>query len=251
LRKGKKMKPSDFVIRQAEGVRWLSFPLLDGFPFIFHGLTVKGRNPGSGSGEKATGELLRRVSRHEATVVSLSQMHRDECLAITSRDQLRKRYSGDAVLTDRAGVVVSVAVADCLPIFLVNPKRKVIGMVHAGWRGTVLGIARRTIRKAKDRFGCQPGDFMLLLGPCIRSCCYRVSDQVAILFDRECVGRRRDGAPRLDLVCANLKQFAACGVKEDKIFVVGGCTYCERKLFHSYRRDKENAGRMIGYLGLR
>ena len=245
------MKPSDFVIRQTEGVRWLSFPPLDVFSFILHGLTVKGQNPASDNGKKATGELPREVSRHKAVVVSLNQMQRDECVAITSRDRLQRRYSGDAVLTDRDDVLISVAVADCLPIFMVNPKRKVIGMVHAGWRGTLLGIARRTIRKAKDRFGCEPGDFTLLFGPCIRSCCYRVSDQVAILFDGECVSRRRDGTPMLDLVHANLKQFAGCGVKEDKIFVIGGCTSCEKELFYSYRRDKESAGRMIGFLGLK
>jgi YfiH family protein len=245
------MKPSDFVIRQTEGVRWLSFPPLDAFPFILHGLTIKGRNLASDNGKKATGELLKKVSRQEAGVVSLSQMHRDECVAITSGDRLQRRYSGDAVLTDRDNVFVSVAVADCLPIFMVNPKRKVVGMVHAGWRGTLLGIARRTIRKAKDRFGCEPGDFTLLFGPCIRSCCYRVSDQVAILFDGEWVSRRGDGTPMLDLVHANLKQFAGCGVQEDKIFVVGGCTFCEKELFYSYRRDEDNAGRMIGFLGLK
>jgi len=245
------MKPSDFVIRQSEGIRWLSFPPLDVFPFILHGLTVKGRNPASDNGKKATGKLLKKISRREARVVSLTQMHRDECVAITSRDQLQRRYSGDAVLTDRDDVFVSVAVADCLPIFMVNPKMKVIGMAHAGWRGTLLGIARRTMREAKDRFGCEPGDFTLLFGPCIRSCCYRVSDQVAILFDDECVSRRRNGALMLDLVHANLKQFAGCGVKEDKIFVIGGCTFCEKELFCSCRRDKENAGRMIGFLGLK
>jgi YfiH family protein len=172
-------------------------------------------------------------------------------VAISARDKLQKSYSGDAVLTDRDDILVSVAVADCLPVFIVNPKRKIIGMVHAGWRGTLLGIARRTIGEAKDRFGCEPGEFTLLFGPCIRSCCYRVSERVAILFDGECVSRRRDEAPMLDLVHANLKQFTDSGVKEDKIFVFGGCTFCEKELFCSYRRDKENAGRMIGYLGLK
>ena len=71
------MKPNDFVIRQTEGARWLSFPPLDAFPFILHGLTVKGQNPASDNAKKATGKLLGKVSRHEARVVSLVQMHRD------------------------------------------------------------------------------------------------------------------------------------------------------------------------------
>ena len=244
------MKPSDFVLRESEGIRWLSFPPLDVFPFILHGLTVKDQNPAARKGKVAKGRLLKKVRRHEAKAVALSQMHRDQCVAITARDKLQKSYSGDAVLTDRDDILVSVAVADCLPVFMVNPKRKVMGMVHAGWRGTLLGIARRTIREAKDSFGCEPGEFALLFGPCIRSCCYRVSDRVAILFDDKCVSRPREEAPMLDLVHANRKQFIDCGVKEDKIFVVGGCTFCRKELFCSYRRDKENAGRMIGYLGL-
>jgi hypothetical protein len=178
-------------------------------------------------------------------------MHRDECVTIASRDQFKARYTGDAVLTDRDGVLISVAVADCLPIFLVNSNRRVIGMIHAGWRGTLLGIARRTLQRAKDQFGCGPGDFTVLLGPCIQSCCYRVSDDVAILFDADCVSRSHDGGRTLDLVRANLKQFVRRGVKEDKIFVVGDCTHCEEQLYHSYRREKEDAGRMIGFLGLK
>jgi len=245
------MKPSNLVIRQSEGIRWLSFPPLDAFPFVLHGLTIKGRNPASNGDRKATAKLLKKVGRPKARVVSLSQMHRDQCVAVTAGDKLQRSYSGDAVLTDRNDVLVAVRMADCLPVFMVNPKRRIIGMIHAGWRGTLLGIARRTIRKAEDRFGCRPGDFTLLFGPCIRSCCYRVSDRVAVLFDEECVSRRRDGAPMLNLVQANLKQFTDCGVKEDKIFVVGGCTFCDKDLFCSYRRDKENAGRMIGYLGLK
>ena len=245
------MKPSDFVIRESEGIRWLSFPPLDAFPFVLHGLMIKGRNPASNGEKKTTARLLKKVGRPKAKVVSLSQVHRDQCVAITARDSLQKSYSGDAVLTDRDDVLASVTVADCLPVFMVNPKRKVIGVIHAGWRGTLLGIARRTIRKARDRFGCEPGEFTLLFGPCIRSCCYRVSDRVAILFGEECVSRRRDGAPMLNLIHANLKQFTDCGVKKDKIFVIGGCTSCDKELFCSYRRDKENAGRMIGFIALK
>jgi copper oxidase (laccase) domain-containing protein len=215
------MRPSDFVINQTEDIRWLSFPPLNAFPFILHGLIIKGRNPTEDSGRKTPGKLLKTIIRHEARFVSLSQMHRDECVTISSRDQIKRRYTGDAVLTDR------------------------------NERGTLLGIAPRTLEKAKHQFGCEPGDFTVLFGPCIQSCCYRVSDDAAILFDTECVSRSHDGGRTLDLARANLKQFAGCGVKEDKIFVVGDCTHCEEQLYHSYRREKEDAGRMIGFLGLK
>lgn len=245
------MRPSDFAVNQPEDVRWLSFPPLNAFPFILHGFVVKNQNLRAEERRGSVEKLVQTIVNQRAKHISLSQMHRDECVTITSENQLKRRYVGDAVLTDRNDVLISVAVADCLPIFLVNSKRKVIGMIHAGWRGTLLGIARRTLQRAKDQFGCEPGDFTVLLGPCIQSCCYRVSDDVAILFDADCVSRSHDGGAALDLVRANLKQFVRRGVKEDKIFVVGDCTHCEEQLYHSYRREKGNAGRMIGFLGLK
>jgi YfiH family protein len=245
------MRPSDFAVNQTEGIRWLSFPPLDAFPFILHGFIVKNQNLSQGARRGSVQKLVQTIANQRVKLTSLSQMHRDECVTIASRDQFKARYTGDAVLTDRDGVLISVAVADCLPIFLVNSNRRVIGMIHAGWRGTLLGIARRTLQRAKDQFGCGPGDFTVLLGPCIQSCCYRVSDDVAILFDADCVSRSHDGGRTLDLVRANLKQFVRRGVKEDKIFVVGDCTHCEEQLYHSYRREKEDAGRMIGFLGLK
>lgn len=245
------MRPSDFAVNQNEDIRWLSFPPLDAFPFILHGFIVKNQNLSQGARRGSVEKLVQTIVNHRAKHISLSQMHRDECVTITSESQLKRRYVGDAVLTDRNDVLISVAVADCLPIFLVHSKRKVIGMIHAGWRGTFLGIARRTLEKAKHQFGCEPGDFTVFFGPCIQSCCYRVSDDVAILFDTECVSRSHDGGRALDLARANLKQFAGCGVEEDKIFVVGDCTHCEEQLYHSHRREKGNAGRMIGFLGLK
>lgn len=245
------MQPSDFVLNRTEGIKWLSFPPLNALPLVLHGFIVKSPNSTSPPGSKMPGKLLKKVSRREATLISLSQMHRDECVTISSRDRLKKRYVGDALLTDRDDVLISVAVADCLPVFMVNPKRRIIGMIHAGWRGTLLGVASRTLEKAKRRFGCEPGEFRVLFGPCIQSCCYRVSDDVAVLFDPDCVNRSPDGKATLDLVRANLKQLANSGVKEDRIFATAVCTFCEEELFYSYRREEEDCGRMIGFLGLR
>jgi YfiH family protein len=245
------MQPSDFELNQTEGIKWLSFPPLNALPFVLHGFMVKGQSATAESGSKVLRRLLKTISPHKATPVSLSQMHRDECVILSSRDQLKKGYFGDAVLTDRHDVLISVAVADCLPIFMANPKRMIIGMIHAGWRGALLGVASRTLEEARRRFGCEPDEFTVLLGPCIRSCCYRVSDDVAILFDPDCVNRSPDGEAMLDLVQVNLKQLAQGGVKEDRIFATAVCTFCDEELFCSYRREKEDCGRMIGFLSLR
>ena len=245
------MRSSDFAVKLTEGIRWLSFPPMDVFPFILHGLVVKNQDFPADVKTKDVESLLQKITSQKRILISLSQMHQDECVIITSEDKLKRRYTGDALLTVRDDIFVSVWLADCLPIFLVEEKRKAIGLIHAGWRGTLLGIVRRTLEKAKHQLGCEPGDFTILFGPCIQSCCYQVSDDVAILFDEKCVSRTKDGEVTLDLIRANMKQLVSCGVKESKIFVTGKCTFCDEELFYSYRREKENAGRMIGFMGLK
>ncbi len=245
------MRSSNFVVNSTRSIKWLSFPPLDTYPFILHGFIVKNQKNLLNAETKEVEKFLQKITSQKRILISLSQMHRDECEVITSKDKLKRRYKGDALLTDRNDIFISVWVADYLPIFLVEEKRRVIGLVHAGWRGTLLGIVQRTLEKAKHQLGCKPADFTALFGPCIRSCCYQVSDDVAILFDRKCTSRTQNSKVTLNLICANLKQLVSCGVKEDKIFVTGKCTFCDEELFYSYRREKEKAGRMIGFMGLK
>ncbi len=172
-------------------------------------------------------------------------------MTVKRGDPLKKRYEGDAILTDRKDVVLTVSVADCLPIFLVEPDRKVVGFVHAGWRGTLLQIVGEAIRRARQEFGCHPRDFAVLLGPAIQRCCYEISEGVAVLFDEDCLVRRPGKRPKLDLVSANVKQFLDCGVKRNKIFASNECTCCSKESFNSFRREGDKAGRMIAFVGMR
>ncbi len=245
------MRSSDFVLNQTDGIKWLSFPSLEVYPFLVHGFLIRSPNLSKDAQGKQAGNLLKKITSQERFLIYLTQTHQDECIIITPGDELKESYRGDAILTTRDDLFISVWVADCLPIFLVEKRRRVIGLVHAGWRGTLMGIARRTLKKAKHRIGSKPKDFTVLLGPCIQRCCYQVSDDVAILFDKECVNRDANDRFTLDLVCANMKQLVGCGVQEDKIFVVDMCTFCQYELFHSYRRDKDQSLRMIAFMGLR
>lgn len=245
------MRWSDFIVHQTDNIKWLSFPILDAYNIIIHGFIIKNPNSPSPREGKEIKKLLQRITSLERKLISPRQMHQDECLVITSKDKLKTKYRGDAILTNRNDVLISIQVADCVPIFMVNEKKRVIGLIHAGWKGALFGIARKTVEKAKQQFGCKPEDFTMVFGPCIRSCCYQVSDDVAILFDKKCVNRSQNNAPTLDMICVNRKQFLNCGVKEDRIFATNVCTFCDKELFDSYRREKERAGRMIAFLGLK
>lgn len=245
------MRSSDFVVNSTNHLKWLSFPILGAYDFIQHGFIIKNRKFPQFHDGKQIKKILQKITSLERRVISPRQVHRDECMPLTSKDELKKRYKGDALLTNRTDIFISVQVADCVPIFLVEERKKVIGLIHAGWKGTLLGIAPRTIEEAKQQFGCKPEDFTILFGPCIRRCCYHVSDDVAILFDKGCVKPYEDGGLALDLICANRKQILSCGVEEERIFAIDGCTCCDNELFQSYRRERENAGRMIAFLGLK
>jgi YfiH family protein len=245
------MRSSEVVFHRTDGANWLSFPPLEAYPLVLHGFIAKSESPSSRA--KATGAegVLRKINPDKRKLVTLVQTHQDECVIITPEDIPKGRYQGDAVLTNRDDILISVSVADCLPIFLLEEKRRVVGLVHAGWRGTLLGIARRSMQCAEHQFKCHPSDFTALFGPCIHSCCYQVSRDVGVLFGKECTSVGEDGGMMFDLICANMKQLARCGVKEEKMLVVDRCTCCDQEQFSSYRREGKSTVKMIGFMGLR
>jgi YfiH family protein len=245
------MRSSEAVFRRTNGIKWVTFPPLEECPFLLHGFLTETENFSPQGGEAKLQEVLSKINREQKRPVTLIQTHHDTCVVITGEDILKRRYKGDAVLTNRDDIVISVSVADCLPIFLLDQRSKVIGLVHAGWRGTLLGIARRAAESAKRQLKCDPARFVAVFGPCIHSCCYQVSHDVGILFGKECTRAGEDGGLMLDLVCANMKQLASCGVKEDKMFCVDRCTCCDREQFSSYRREGKNTVKMIAFMGLR
>jgi YfiH family protein len=234
-------------------LRWLSFSSLQDFDCIEHGFIIKNKKEKLPTPVKknALKRFLKRISSKEKHLIVLQQVHGNGCLSIKKRDELKKKYRGDAILTDRKDIFLTVWVADCLPIFLIEPKKKVVGLIHAGWRGTLLGIGKEVIKKARNDFGCDPQNLTILLGPAIQKCCYEVSEEIAILFDEDCLVRMPGHRPKLDLAYANEKQFLSCGVKEKKIFGITDCTCCNQDMFHSFRRDGDKAGRMIAFLGIK
>ena len=148
---------------------------------------------------------------------------------------------GDALITDRPGVAVSVRTADCYPILLADVRTRAVAAVHAGWRGTAARIVAEALDKMRAQFGTRPADVIAAIGPGIGACCYEVGPEVAREFGIT-------GRTHLDLAEANRRQLAAAGVPEAQIDLLGQCTCCGVERFHSYRRDREQAGRMIAYI---
>ena len=148
----------------------------------------------------------------------------------------------DALLEDRPGAVVAVKTADCIPVLLADERRHAVAAVHAGWRGTAAGIAARAVEAMTARFGSNPADLHAAVGPGIGACCYEVGPEVAAQFGLE-------GRVHLDLPAENRRQLANSGIPTGRIYVSGLCTMC-RPEFHSFRRDREAAGRMYSFIGI-
>jgi polyphenol oxidase len=147
---------------------------------------------------------------------------------------------GDALITSVPGLAISIRTADCFPILLADTEHHAIAAVHAGWRGTAAHIVCRTLDTMCSDFGTSPAAVMAAIGPGIGACCYEVGEDVARHFERS------RGA--LDLAEINRAQLVQAGVPAGHIDTLRRCTKCEPTLFHSYRRDQEQAGRMISFV---
>ena len=156
----------------------------------------------------------------------------------------------DALFTDVPGNYLAVSVADCIPVFLYEPGRNIISAVHSGWRGTQAKILTETLMTLRKRFDVNFADMIAYIGPGISKKNFEVSKDVFDLF-RDEVREINEGKYHVDLKNDNFLQLKEIGLNPGNIEVSEYCTFRNPELFHSYRRDKENSGRMLGIIGLR
>ena len=155
----------------------------------------------------------------------------------------------DGLITSRAGEVVAVRTADCVPILLVDRRDRVVGAVHAGWRGTVAEIARRAVECVSAEFGCPADGLEAAIGPAIGPCCFEVGDEVAAQFAPSLIHSK--AKPHIDLIEANRRQLMQAGLRDELIRRAGTCTFCAPEALYSYRRQGGESGRMLAFAGIR
>jgi len=172
----------------------------------------------------------------------LHQIHSDIC--VSARGQSGRLGEGDALLENTPGHLVGVKTADCIPVLFADEEHRAVAAVHAGWRGTLAAIVRAAIEKMRSEFATRPAALHAAIGPGIGKCCYQVGAEVAVQFGES-------GPAKIDLAEANRRLLVHAGVPEAQICVAGLCTMCGGGDFHSYRRDKERAGRMLSFLGVK
>lgn len=198
---------------------------LDAFPWLIHGFGTRDSD----------------IPARFARLATVKQVHSSSCIAGEGRSGILGE--GDAVLENTPGSVVAVKTADCIPVLLVDPVHRAVAAVHAGWRGTAAGIVERAVGEMSDRFHTSAGDLHAAIGPGIGACCYEVGPEVREQFGGQ-------GRGPLDLTAENQRQLEEMGVTRAHIYASNLCTMCRIEDFHSFRRDKEAAGRMYSFAGI-
>lgn len=156
----------------------------------------------------------------------------------------------DAIITDQIDLVIAVFTADCIPIFVLDPGTCTIGIIHAGWRGTYKLITTETIRSLQKHFNTNPANCLVHLGISIQQNCYQVSQDLADQFERRFGPQVRTNDNRLNLQAANVQQLVSAGVPFESISISPLCTACRTDLFHSFRVERESAGRLVSLIRL-
>jgi YfiH family protein len=228
--------------------RTATVPALSAVPGLVHGFEQRA----PGDGRETADESRARVARAldgSGRLLLLKQVHG----AVVAEAPWDGRPEADASLAALPGWLLGIQTADCLPILLVDPSRRLVAAAHAGWRGTAAGVATRAVAALVAR-GSRPADLVAALGPGIGACCYEVGEEVREAFGPSGTAFFRPGPrgrPHLDVRAANARQLLDAGLLPGALHHVADCTRCRADLYHSYRRDGRAAGRMISVVGFR
>ncbi|MBI2683756.1 MAG: peptidoglycan editing factor PgeF [Acidobacteriales bacterium] len=229
--------------------------------------------------EKNRRAFLRVVKAGKSHLVSMKQVHSGIVHVLNA--PTNESLTGDGAITNVPGLLLSVKVADCVPVLVVDMRKKAVGAFHAGWRGTVKRIVENGVGRMRVEYDSAPRDLHAAIGPCIGQCCYAVGDEVIgefrsqfayadklfrEVFDDDPLKKKypllfmTQRAPghgpvaaqtHLDLVEANRRQLIAAGVAEKNIWISGLCTSCNPDLLFSHRKESGFTGRMMGVIGVR
>ena len=156
----------------------------------------------------------------------------------------------DGCYTATPDLYLCVTIADCVPVFLFDPGVPAVGVVHAGWRGTVGEIARKGVEAMIRTLGAQPSRMKAYIGPSAGVCCYAVGEEVWSRLPASCIVEE-SGVRKADLKGANRELLIAAGVPESAVVVDLACTICGAEVYHSHRREGSASGRMMGVIGVR
>ncbi len=284
---------SPWVLHRSRGLQILQIAPLRKLPWLVHGFSTR---PGGvslldgqhvlnlGFMEWDTREkvaenrrlLQSALGAETFALAPLKQIHSDAIHLFSAAPA--QPCKGDTCATNRPHLLLAVQTADCVPILLVDPKKRAVAAIHAGWKGTLARIAEKAVGRMRLEFGSMPTDLFAAIGPSIGACCYEVGADFFTKFTAqfadasEYFDEPRTGdepnplqwlnmappghqpPPRnvhLDLAKANRAQLLAAGLRAHNIFSSGLCTACHTDYFFSHRKEAGLTGRLMSVIGIR
>jgi YfiH family protein len=182
--------------------------------------------------------------------VEAEQVHGSSVAVVRRSSPSAQLVAGcDALVTDVAGLMLLIRTADCLPVFFAAPRRGVVGLAHAGWRGLSSALLRRALAALQHVFQIRPSELFVAIGPAIRACCYEVGEEFTSRFGS--FVQVRSGRRTCDLVGAAVDQLRSSGVRSERITDTRRCTACETAQWFSLRREGQQTGRLVSVIMVR
>ena len=206
--------------------------------------------------------FLSAVGAEGSLLAMCNQVHGTEIRNLTTADLKRDPYDkatfeADGIMTAIPGVTLAVFSADCIPVLLYDPKRRVIAALHAGWRGTATGIVTAAVEQMTAVYGTDPADILAAIGPGIDKCCFETHEDVpnamtsALASDSlPFINLLETGKFTVDLKGINAKRLELAGVNPDHIALCRECTCCQEEKYWSHRRQGTQRGSMASVITL-
>ncbi len=268
-------------VKQHQDTVYLQFPSFNDTELVNHGFSTKhgGYSKGCyssmnlsftrGDDPSIVDKNFRRftdaIGADYMGLVLSDQVHKAHIRRICQNDMGKGVYrtsdvkNTDGMITNVPGITLVTFYADCVPLFFLDPVNKAIGLSHAGWRGTVAGIGPKTVLAMKEAYGTKAEDILVGIGPSIGPCCYEVSEDVIIEFEKKTnhgiiakIAHKTDSMHyMLDLWAANRYLLMDAGVVSSNITVTDLCTKCHSEDFYSHRMMGANRGSLAGMMMLR
>ena len=209
-------------------------------------------------------EIMEKETRINYKNIVMSRQTHTTNVHIVTKDDIGKGVTvendlenTDGLITNEKGIAITTFSADCVPLFFVDTENKVIALAHAGWRGTVNGIALETVKKMTENFGTKPENIVAAIGPSIGKCCFQVDMPVVSEFMDKIENAKRfiekdteEGKFKIDLWGVNAFLMEKAGILKENIEITDLCTMCNPELFYSHRVMGNARGSMVAVMEL-
>lgn len=264
------------IEKNVDGVLYYAFPSIEKIPFVAHGVSTRIGGVSDGIFESMNLSFDRGDDKDKVyenfclfskavgvdadRIVMSRQTHSINVRVVTDEDigsgiiKERSYDEVDALVTNKPNVPLCTLYADCVPLFFADPEKKVIATAHSGWCGTVHEIGKETIRVMSEKFGCNPKDICVGIGPSIGYCCFEIDEPVykefekLPFFDEKCGHPDGNGKYHVNLWEVNRQILLRAGILEENLSVTDLCTRCYPDIFWSHRYTGPQRGSLAGMI---